>query len=135
MVKGWLDSEANVQERVYDVVWGNADERESGKDAKLPAVGSGVDINNGAWTSTTGDPEPVTVWTAPDSCAEQGAFCCARVLEVATPHWTAYDAKRFVVKREPGPRITLQERACTPPIAYTAVKPSRGDGCHEESNV
>lgn len=109
--------EANVQEKAYDVVWGGADKRKPGKDGKLPAVGSSVAMNNAAWTNTMGGPELITVWAAADFDAEQGAFYYARVLEVTTPRWTAYDPRRFGVTPKPGTRMTLQERAYTSPIA------------------
>lgn len=119
VIKGWLDAKGEVQERVYDVVWGDADKRKPGTDGKLPAVGSTVDVENATWTNTIGDPELITVWKDPDFDAKQRAFYYARVLEIPTPRWTAYDAKRFGVKPLPGTTMTLQERAYTSPIWYT----------------
>ena len=42
IVKGWLDAHGQVQEKVYDVVWGDADKRQPSADGKLPSVGSTV---------------------------------------------------------------------------------------------
>jgi hypothetical protein len=82
-------------------------------------VGSTVDIENATWTNTIGDPELISVWKDPQFDAAQRAFYYARVLEIPTPRWTAYDAKRFGVKPLPGTTMVLQERAYTSPIWYT----------------
>ncbi|MGR9106284.1 MAG: DUF3604 domain-containing protein [Gammaproteobacteria bacterium] len=119
IIKGWLDAKGGVQEKVYDVVWGDADKRQPGKDGKLPPVGNTVDVENAIWTNTIGDPELITVWKDPDFDAKQRAFYYARVIEIPTPRWTAYDAKRFGVKPLPGTTMTLQERAYTSPIWYS----------------
>ncbi|MGB8712500.1 MAG: DUF3604 domain-containing protein, partial [Onishia taeanensis] len=122
IIKGWLDAKGEVHEQVYDVVWGDAAERKPDADGKLPAVGSTVDVANATWTNTIGDPELITVWTDPDFDASQRAFYYARVLEIPTPRWTAYDAKRFGNTPLPGTTLTLQERAYTSPIWYTPAK-------------
>jgi hypothetical protein len=119
IVKGWLDAKGQLHEKVYDVVWGDADKRKPGADGKLPPVGSTVDVENATWTNTIGDPELITVWQDPAFEPKQRAFYYARVLEIPTPRWTAYDAKRFGVKAPPGATMTLQERAYTSPIWYT----------------
>ncbi len=119
VVKGWLDTSGKLHEKVYDVAWGDADKRKPGADGKLPAVGSTVDVANATWTNTIGDPELITVWKDPDFDSAQRAFYYVRVLEIPTPRWTAYDAKRFGIQAQPGTRMTLQERAYTSPIWYT----------------
>jgi hypothetical protein len=78
-----------------------------------------VDVANATWANTIGDPELITVWKDPGFDANQRAFYYARVLEIPTPRWTAYDAKRFGVKPLPGTTMTLKERAHTSPIWYT----------------
>ena len=122
IVKGWIDARGNTHEKVYDVVWGNADTRQPGNDGKLPPVGNTVDVGNATWTNTIGDPELIAVWKDPDFDAGQSAFYYARVLEIPTPRWTAYDVKLFGVTPLPGTRMTLQERAYTSPIWYTPKK-------------
>jgi hypothetical protein len=119
IVKGWLDAKGKLHEKVYDVVWGDADKRRPGADGKLPTVGNTVDVANATWTNTIGAPELITVWKDPDFDAKQSAFYYARVIEIPTPRWTAYDVKRLGVKPLPGTTMVLQERAYTSPIWYT----------------
>jgi hypothetical protein len=119
IVKGWVDAKGEVHEQVYDVVWGDADKRKPGADEKLPNVGSTVDVANATWTNTIGDPELITVWKDPHFDPALSAFYYARVLEIPTPRWTAYDVKRFGVTPPPRTTMTLQERAYTSPIWYT----------------
>ncbi len=117
IVKGWLDGKGKLHEKVYDVAW--SDGRKPGKDGKLPAVGNTVDVANATWTNTIGDPELITVWADPDFDASEKAFYYARVIEIPTPRWTAYEAKRFNIKMPKKVSMTTQERAYTSPIWYT----------------
>ncbi len=119
IVKGWRDSDGNLEEKVYDVVWGDAERRAPEVSGKLPPVGSTVDVANATWTNTIGDPELLGFWQDPDFDASERAFYYARVLEIPTPRWTAYDAKRFGVKMDAEVPMTTQERAYTSPIWYT----------------
>lgn len=61
----------------------------------------------------------ITVWTDPGFAPVQRAFYYARVLEIPTPRWIAYDAARFGVEMDPKVPMTTQERAYTSPIWYT----------------
>ena len=73
-----------------------------------------------SWTNTIGDPELIAVWKDPDFDPTARAFYYARVLEIPTPRWTAYDAAYFKVKiADPKVPMTTQERAFTSPIWYT----------------
>ena len=78
-----------------------------------------VNIKKATWTNTIGDPELIAVWEDPDFDPAQKAFYYARVLEIPTPRWTAYDAKRFNVTMSKEVPMTTQERAYTSPIWYT----------------
>ena len=49
----------------------------------------------------------------------QRAFYYARVIEIPTPRWTAYDAKHFGIKMGRQVPLTAQQRAYTSPIWYT----------------
>jgi hypothetical protein len=122
VIKGWVDAKGDVQEKVHDVAWGDADKRQPSANGKLPPVGDTVDVENATWSNTIGDPELIAVWKDPDFDAKQRAFYYVRVLEIPTPRWTAYDAKRFGIKPLPGTAMKLQERAYTSPIWYTPAK-------------
>ena len=119
IIKGWLGKDGKTNEKVYDVVWGDADKRQPGADGKLPTVGNTVDVANALWTNTIGDPELITVWQDPDFDPTLNAFYYARVIEIPTPRWTAYDAKRFGVKMSDDIPMITTERAYTSPIWYT----------------
>jgi hypothetical protein len=117
IIKGWMNARGELQEKVYDVAWGG--NRKPGADGKVPPVGNTVDVANATWTNTIGAPELIAVWKDPAFNAAERAVYYLRVLEIPTPRWTAYDAKRFGNKPLPGTRMTLQERAYTSPIWYT----------------
>ena len=117
IVKGWLNANGERQEKVYDVVWSG--DRTPGTDGKLPPVGDTVDVANATWTNTIGAPELITVWKDPDFDPDVPAVYYARVLEIPTPRWTAYEAKFYDVTMPPEVPMTTQEREYTSPIWYT----------------
>jgi hypothetical protein len=120
IVKGWLDNKGTTHEKVYDVAW--SDERKLGADGKLPAVGNTVDVASATWTNTIGAGQLGARWIDPDFDPAQSAFYYARVLEIPTPPWYAYDAFRFGTELPKGAPTTQQERAYTSPIWYTPSK-------------
>ena len=117
IVKGWLDNQGDSHERVYNVVW--SDERSLDANGSLPPVGTTVDIENASWRNTIGEPELVTVWRDPDFDPQQRAFYYARVIEIPTPRWTAYDARYFEEEMPDEVPMTTQERAYSSPIWYS----------------
>jgi hypothetical protein len=117
IIKGWIEDDGNLHEKIYDVIWSGS--RKPDANGNLPPVGSTVDIENATWTNTIGASELITVWKDPDFDATLRAFYYARVLEIPTPRWTAYDAKRFGIEPPPGTRMTVTERAYTSPIWYS----------------
>jgi Protein of unknown function (DUF3604) len=117
IVKGWQDKSGKTHEKVYDVVWSG--DRKPGANGKLPAVGNTVNVKDADWSNTIGAADLSTVWTDPDFDAKQKAFYYGRVLEIPTPRWTTYDAKRFGVDIPEGAPTSTQERAYTSPIWYT----------------
>jgi hypothetical protein len=118
IIKGWVGKDGKAQERVYDVAV--SDDRKIDKNGRCKTpVGNTVDVANATWTNTIGDPELISVWTDPDFDAKQNAFYYVRVLEIPTPRWTAYEAKRFNIKMPKDTEMVTQERAYTSPIWYT----------------
>ncbi len=117
VVKGWMDKSGKTQEKVYDVVW--SDDRKRGADGRLPAVGNTVDVASATWTNSIGSPELIAVWNDPDFDPAESAFYYARVIEIPTPRWTAYEAKRYGITMPAEVPMTTQERAYTSPIWYS----------------
>ena len=120
IIKGWLDGDGKTREKVYDVVWSG--DRTPGADGKVPSVGNTVDVKNATWSNSIGAPELIGFWKDPDFDASKKAFYYVRVIEIPTPRWTAYDAKRFNVKMDDNVPMITTERAYTSPIWYTPGK-------------
>ncbi|WP_146345199.1 DUF3604 domain-containing protein [Falsiphaeobacter marinintestinus] len=116
IVKGWVNADGTRDEKVYDVSWSG--DRAPDANGKLPAVGNTVDVPNATWTNSIGAPELLSYWQDPDFDPALPAFYYARVIEIPTPRWTAYEAKRFGVTMDPEVPMTVQERAYTSPIWY-----------------
>jgi hypothetical protein len=118
IVKGWLDGKGQTHEKVIDVAWSGKRKRDP-KTGKVPLVGSTVDVKNATWTNTIGAPVLTGFWKDPDFDPSQLAFYYVRVIEIPTPTWLAYDAKRFGVKMPKYVPMTVTNRAYTSPIWYT----------------
>jgi Protein of unknown function (DUF3604) len=118
IVKGWVDGSGKLQEKVFDVVWGDADKRRKSADGKIPSVGDTVDIAKASYSNSIGDPELLTVWTDPEFDPKIRAFYYVRVLEIPTPRWVLYDALRYGAKLLPDTQLKAQERAYSSPIWY-----------------
>ena len=116
IVKGWLDAGGNLQEEVDVVVWSG--DRQAGADGKVLLVGNTIDIENATLKNMIGTPELITAWTDPAFGVTQNAFYCARVIEIPTPRWSVYDAKRFGMELLGGAATTVTGRAYTSPLWY-----------------
>ena len=117
IVKAWVDADGKRHERVHEVAWSGNRRLDDG--GKLPTVGNTVDVANATWTNTIGTPELLAVWVDPEFDPAQSAAYYARVIEIPTPRWTAYDAMRFQIRMAPEVPMTTTERAYTSPIWYT----------------
>ncbi len=117
VIKGWLDAEGELHEKVFNVAW--SDGREADADGKIPPVGNTVDLETPGWSNTIGTSELLTVWTDPEFDPNQRAFYYVRVLEIPTPRWVVYDKVRFGIELPPEAVLDHQERAYSSPIWYT----------------
>lgn len=117
IIKGWRDVNGATYEKIYDVVW--AGDRVMTTDGKLPAIGSTVNVEDASYENIIGAAELSTIWTDPDFDPGQSAFYYVRVLEIPTPRWLLFDAKRFGADIPDNAELTAQERAYTSPIWYT----------------
>ncbi len=120
VIKGWLAEDGSLHEQVYDVAWSG--DRKPDATGKLPAVGDTVDVASATWTNTIGDRELMRVWKDPDFDPALRAFYYARVLQIPTPRWTAYDARYFGLDAPEGVPMTTQDRAYTSPIWYSPME-------------
>jgi hypothetical protein len=118
IIKGWIDSDGERQERVYDVAVSDGRIIDADGRSRTP-VGDTVDVADASYLNTIGDAELRAVWTDPDFNPEHRAFYYARVLEIPTPTWQAYDSKFYGVKMDDSVQMKGQERAYTSPIWYT----------------
>ncbi len=118
VIKGWLDSNGEMHERVHDIAV--SDGRAIGSDGRArESVGSTIDIADASYTNTIGDALLMAHWVDPDFDPGQRAFYYVRVIEIPTPRWTAYDAKYFGITMPEEVRMTVTDRAYTSPIWYT----------------
>lgn len=118
VIKGWLDENGQLSERVYNVALSDGRVVDE-KTGRAPAVGSTVDLSGPTYSNRIGDPMLAKVWIDPDFDAEQKAFYYVRVLEIPTPRWTAYDVHFFGGKPDPATPMVNQERAYSSPIWYS----------------
>jgi hypothetical protein len=118
IVKGWVDADGERQERIYDVAV--SDGRAIGDDGRCATpVGNTVDVANATYLNTIGDAELRAVWTDPDFNPGYHAVYYARVLEIPTPTWQAFDSQFFGITMPDNVPLSHQDRAYTSPIWYT----------------
>jgi hypothetical protein len=117
MIKGWLDAEGELHERIYDIAV--SDGRKIGADGRATEpVGNSVNVEAATYTNTIGDALLMAHWSDPDFDPNESAFYYVRVLEIPTPRWTTYDAAFYGIERPDNVPATQQDRAYTSPIWY-----------------
>ena len=121
IVKGWLDENGAAQEEVHNVVWSNADVRALDAQGNLTSVGSTVNEMEATYSNSIGADALRGFWQDPDFDSAQKAFYYARVMEIPTPRWLAYDRKNYDLYDEmpEDVRYSSQERAYSSPIWYS----------------
>ena len=72
-----------------------------------------------SYLNNIGDAELRAVWADPEFNPAHASVYYARVLEIPTPTWQAYDSKFFDIEMPPEVPLSHQERAYTSPIWYT----------------
>jgi hypothetical protein len=116
VVKGWLETDGSVQEKIYNVAWSG--ERELDSEGKLSTVGNTVNLTDGSYSNTIGAAHLSTVWQDPDYNSEQRSFYYVRVLQIPTPRHSTLDAIALNIDPPEGVDATIQERAYSSPIWY-----------------
>lgn len=122
IVKSIVDVAGEPQDTVYDVVWSGG--RKPDANGKLPPVGNTVDLKTATFTNSIGAVELQGTWTDPNFDAAQNAVYYVRVIQIPTPRWSTFDAVRAELPLQDGVASTVQERAWTSPIWYTATAKS-----------
>ena len=116
VVKGWIDSAGQQQEKVYNVAW--SDDRQLDTNGNLSPVGNTVDLSSGRYDNSIGQPEFSLRWTDPDFDPQQSAFYYVRVLQIPTPRNGLLDSLALELDEPPRGAKTIQERAYSSPIWY-----------------
>ena len=103
--------------KIYNVALSDGRTVDANGNAK--PVGNTVNVAEASYTNEIGAAELKTVWTDPDFNAEQYAFYYVRVIQIPTPRWSTYDAKKLGRAPMEGLPVSIQERAWSSPIWYT----------------
>ena len=117
IVKGWVDSDGETSEMVYDIACSGGTAVDP-KTHRCPDNGARVDLSDCSISGDAGAAQLRTIWSDPDFDPNQRAFYYARVLENPTCRWSTWDALRVGVSPRPDLDETIQERAWSSPIQY-----------------
>ncbi len=117
VIKGWVE-QGLPQEKIYDVALSDGRKVDPVTGYVKP-VGNTVNIKEATYTNDIGDSQLSVVWQDPDFDPAFPAVYYVRVLEIPTPRWSTYDAKKLGVDPPKEVHATIQERAWSSPIWYT----------------
>jgi hypothetical protein len=116
IVKGWRDASGALHEKVYNVAV--SDNRAIARDGRVEPLTNTVDLDGATYRNEIGEAQFSTYWQDPQFDPAETAFYYARVIEIPTPRWTAYDAARLgKTVNAAAPKI-IQDRAYSSPIWY-----------------
>ena len=119
IIKGWLKN-GEHQEQVYDVACSDGLTVDP-QTHRCPDNGAQVDLADCSTTANVGAGELKTLWQDPDFIAGQEAFYYVRVLENPVCRWSTWDALRAGKAPRSDLPVTIQERAWSSPIWYSAT--------------
>ena len=122
IVKGWLTN-GEHQEKVYDVACSN-NLQVNQETHRCPDNNARVDLGDCSTTANVGAAELKVLWQDPDFVPEQEAFYYARALENPVCRWSTWDAIRSGKLPRGDLPATIQERAWSSPIWYSALDDS-----------
>lgn len=117
IIKGWTDDQGQSHERIFDVAVSDGRTIDADGRCRTP-VGDTVNLAAASYTNTIGDAVLVAHWEDPTFDPDERAFYYARVLEIPTPSWVAYDEASFEARAPDEAVRKQQDRAYTSPIWY-----------------
>ncbi len=116
IIKQWIDKDAEVQEEIYDVAW--SDNRSLNEAGVLNHIPNTVNVEEATYEKKYGAIDLYTEWSDPNFDKSLSALYFIRVLEVPTPRWSTYDAKKLGVDPPAEVPSSIQERAWSSPIWF-----------------
>tara|TARA_B110000879_G_C11182397_1_gene519161 strand:+ start:6113 stop:8227 length:2115 start_codon:yes stop_codon:yes gene_type:complete len=119
IIKGWLKN-GEHQEQVYDVACSDGLTVDP-QTHRCPDNGAQVDLADCSTNANVGAGELKTLWQDPNFIAGQEAFYYVRVLENPVCRWSTWDALRAGKAPRSDLPVTIQERAWSSPIWYSAT--------------
>ena len=119
IIKVWLDG-THYQEQIFDVAL-SGHRKIDPRSHRAAPVGTTVDLATGRYSNTIGAPVLTTLWRDPAFDATKPAVYYARALEIPTPRWSTLLAIKNHLPLSPYAPATIQERAWSSPIWYSAA--------------
>ena len=118
VIKGWVEN-GEHQEQVYDVACSDGLSVDP-QTHRCPDNGAQVNLDDCSTTAGVGSTELKALWQDPNFTPGQEAFYYVRVLENPVCRWSTWDAIRAGETPRSDLPATIQERAWSSPIWYSA---------------